>query len=182
MAVFGREKRVMLYQLGERQPELAENVFVADSARVIGSVRLLADASVWYGCVLRGDNDLITVGERSNIQDGSVLHTDPGIALNVGNDVTVGHQAMLHGCEIGEGSLIGIQAVVLNRARIGRNCIVGAGALIPEGKEIPDNSLVMGMPGKVVKELDPATAQMLKAQAKHYVDNARRYQAELKAL
>ena len=142
----------------------------------------MQDASVWFGCVLRGDNDDIIIGERSNIQDGSVLHTDPGIKLTVGQDVTVGHQVMLHGCTIGDNSLIGIQAVVLNRAVIGRNCIIGAGALIPEGKVIPDNSVVMGMPGKVVKENPESAAAMLKMQAAHYVQNAQRYLQDLKPL
>ncbi len=165
----------MLYQLGDRRPELLGENFVADDARVIGSVRLEKDASVWFGCVLRGDMDDITVGEGSNIQDGAILHTDPGVKLLVGPHVTVGHQAMLHGCTIGEGSLIGIQAVILNRAVIGKHCIIGAGALIPEGKEIPDYSLVMGQPGRVVRQLDESSAQMLRAQAGHYVANARRY-------
>lgn len=172
----------MLYQLGERTPQLDGGNFVADDARVIGSVQLMQDASIWFGCVLRGDNDDIVIGERSNIQDGSVLHTDPGIKLIVGNDVTVGHQAMLHGCTIGDNTLIGIQAVILNRAKIGKNCIIGAGALIPEGKEIPDNSLVMGTPGKVVKENPPNVAAMLKMQAAHYVQNAHRYLNDLKPL
>ncbi len=172
----------MLYRLGERTPELAGGNFVAEDAQVMGSVKLMRDASVWFGCVLRGDMDDIIVGERSNIQDGSVLHTDAGIKLTVGNDVTVGHQAMLHGCSIGDGSLIGIKAVVLNKAVIGRHCIIGAGALIPEGKVIPDYSLVMGMPGKVVRQLDEETAQMLKMQAAHYVQNGHRYLKDLQPL
>jgi carbonic anhydrase/acetyltransferase-like protein (isoleucine patch superfamily) len=172
----------MLYQLGDRKPELAGGNFVADDARVIGSVQLMQDASVWFGCVLRGDMDDIIIGERSNIQDGAVLHTDPGVKLRVGNDVTVGHQVMLHGCTIGDGCLIGIKAVILNRAVIGRNCIIGAGALIPEGKIIPDNSLVMGMPGKVVRQTDANTAKMLKMQAAHYVQNGHRFLRELSPL
>lgn len=172
----------MLYQLGDRIPQLAGNNFVADDARLIGSVQLKSHASVWYGCVLRGDNDDIEVGERSNIQDGSVLHTDPGLKLTVGDDVTVGHQVMLHGCTIGDNTLIGIKAVVLNRAVIGRNCIIGAGALIPEGKEIPDNSVVMGMPGKIVKENPASAAAMLKMQAAHYVQNGQRYMKALKRI
>ncbi len=172
----------MLYQLGDRVPQLAGGNFVAEDARVIGSVQLARDASVWFGCVLRGDNDDIIIGERSNIQDGSVLHTDPGLKLTVGQDVTVGHQVMLHGCSIGDNSLIGIKAVILNKAVIGRNCIIGAGALIPEGKVIPDNSVVMGMPGKVVKENPENMAAMLKMQAAHYVQNGHRYLKELQAL
>lgn len=172
----------MLYSLDTHSPVLDGDNFVADSASVIGRIHLKSHASVWFGCVLRGDMDDIIIGERSNIQDGSVLHTDPGIKLMIGDDVTVGHQAMLHGCTVGDGSLIGIKAVVLNRAVIGKNCIIGAGALIPEGKVIPDNSLVMGMPGKVVRELDEANARMLKMQAAHYVQNAQRYRRDLKPL
>lgn len=145
-------------------------------------MQLKQDASVWFGCVLRGDNDDIIIGERSNIQDGSVLHTDPGLKLIVGQDVTVGHQVMLHGCTIGDNTLIGIQSVILNRAVIGRNCIIGAGALIPEGKVIPDNSVVMGMPGKVVKENPENMAAMLKMQAAHYVQNAHRYLTDLQPI
>lgn len=172
----------MLYQLGDKRPQLKGGNFVADDARVIGDVILEQDASVWFGVVIRGDMDTLHIGARSNIQDGSVLHTDAGIKLHIGEDVTVGHQAMLHGCTIGDGSLIGIKAVILNRAVIGRNCIIGAGALIPEGKVIPDNSVVMGMPGKVVKENPPAMAQVLVAQAKHYVQNAQRYLRDLAAI
>lgn len=149
---------------------------------MIGSVQLKQDASVWFGCVLRGDNDDLIIGERSNIQDGSVLHTDPGLKLIVGDDVTVGHQVMLHGCSIGNNTLIGIKAVVLNKAQIGSNCIIGAGALIPEGKVIPDNSVVMGMPGKVVKQNPENMAAVLKMQAAHYVQNAQRYLNDLQAL
>lgn len=169
----------MIYRLGERTPRLDGDNFVADSASVIGSVVLCTGASVWFGAVVRGDNDLITIGENSNIQDGAVLHTDPGIPLEIGRDVTVGHQAMLHGCQIGDNSLIGINAVVLNGARIGRNCLIGANALITEGKEIPDNSMVVGAPGRVVRELDEKTIAMLRDSASHYVDNARRYREQL---
>ena len=130
--------------------------------------------------VIRADNDIIVIGENSNIQDGAVLHTDAGVPLIVGNHVTVGHKAMLHGCTIGDNTLIGINAVILNRARIGRNCIIGANALIPEGKEIPDNSLVMGSPGKVVKEISESQAMMLRFSALHYVENFKRYQQQLK--
>lgn len=169
----------MLMQLGPHAPELHGDNFVADTARVIGQVELGPQASVWFGCVLRGDMDRIVVGPRSNIQDGAVLHTDPGLQLTIEEDVTVGHQAMLHGCHVGAGSLIGIQAVVLNRARIGKHCIIGAGALIPEGKVIPDYSLVMGQPGRVVRELDEATAAQLREQAGNYVKNAQRYRLAL---
>jgi carbonic anhydrase/acetyltransferase-like protein (isoleucine patch superfamily) len=149
----------MLYRLGAHVLETAdERYWVAPNATLIGKVRLERDASVWFGAVLRGDNELITVGEGSNVQEHCVLHTDPGFPLVIGPHVTVGHMAMLHGCEIGEGSLIGIGAVILNGARIGRNCLIGAKALIAEGKEIPDNSLVMGMPGKIKGEVRPEQA------------------------
>ncbi len=170
----------MIYRLGERVPQLEGDNFVAESASVIGSVVLRPGASVWFGAVVRGDNDLITIGECSNIQDGAVLHTDPGLALEIGRDVTVGHQAMLHGCHIGDNSLIGINAVILNGARIGRNCLIGANALVTEGKEIPDNAMVLGAPGKVVRELDEKTIASLRASASHYVENARRYREQLK--
>ncbi|WP_426417155.1 gamma carbonic anhydrase family protein [Aestuariirhabdus sp. LZHN29] len=171
----------MIYQLGERQLETAtDDYFIADTATLIGSVRLEANASVWFNAVIRGDNELITIGENSNVQDGSVLHTDPGFPLMIGANVTIGHKVMLHGCEIGEGSLVGINAVVLNGARIGRNCIIGANALVPEGKEIPDGSVVMGSPGKVVKQLSDSQQQMLALGARHYVENARRYRRELR--
>jgi carbonic anhydrase/acetyltransferase-like protein (isoleucine patch superfamily) len=165
----------VLYQLNDRRVVADGVYFVADNARVIGSVRLHNNASVWYGAVLRGDNDLITIGENANIQDGSVLHTDPGCPLTVGANVTVGHNVMLHGCTIGDNSLIGINAVVLNRARIGANCIIGANALITEGKEIPDGVMVMGSPGKVVRALTPAEIEGLRRSAAGYVANARRF-------
>jgi len=166
-----------LYEFDGIRPELPEagDYWVAENATVLGRVILRPGANIWYNCVLRGDNDPITIGERSNIQDGTIIHTDVGIPCTVGADVTVGHRAMLHGCTIGDGSLIGIGATVLNRAVIGRNCIIGANALIPEGKEIPDNSLVMGAPGKVVKEISDQQAQMLRMSALHYVDNAERH-------
>jgi carbonic anhydrase/acetyltransferase-like protein (isoleucine patch superfamily) len=154
--------------------------WVAETAVLIGKVRLEHDASVWWNAVLRGDNELITVGRGSNVQDGCVLHTDPGYPLTIGPDVTVGHLAMLHGCTIGEGSLVGIGAVILNGARIGRNCLIGAKALIVEGKEIPDNSLVMGMPGKIVGEVRPEQAQRMRAGTAKYVANWRRYAAGLR--
>lgn len=173
-----------VYALGESEPQLPEDgaFWIAPDARVIGDVVLHRNASVWYGCVVRGDTDRIIIGEDSNIQDLSVLHTDYGIQLKIGKGVTVGHQAMLHGCEIGDNSLIGIGAIVLNNARIGKNCIVGAHALIPEGKQIPDNSLVVGAPGRVIRTLDTDTSEMLKLSAAHYVDNHRRHRDELREI
>lgn len=156
-----------------------ENWWVAPSAVVIGRVRLERDASVWWGAVLRGDNEPITVGEGSNVQDGCVLHTDPGCPLTIGANVTVGHLAMLHGCTIGAGSLVGIGAIVLNGARIGRNCLIGAKALITEGREIPDNSLVMGMPGRIVGEVRAEQAARMAAGTAKYVANWKRYKAGL---
>lgn len=172
----------MLYRLGERIPQVAEGCFVAPGATVLGSVVLHEQASVWFGAVLRGDNDLITIGTRSNIQDLSVLHTDPGLSLTIAEDVTVGHKVMLHGCTIGAGSLIGINAVVLNRAVVEPGCLIGAGSLIPEGKVIPAGSLVMGIPGKVVRTLSAEEQQMLRLSAGHYAENARRYLAELQPM
>ena len=148
---------------------------------MIGNVRLQARASVWFGAVLRGDNELIDIGEDSNVQDGTVMHTDMGSPLTLGKGVTVGHNAMLHGCTVGDYSLVGINAVILNGARIGKHCIIGANALIPEGKEIPDGSLVMGSPGKVVRELSEQQMRMIEAGAAHYVHNAQRYARELVA-
>lgn len=171
----------MIYSLAERTPQfLGDDYFVADGAVLIGSVVMHQNASVWFNAVLRGDNDVITIGENSNIQDGSVLHTDGGIPLNVGKNVTVGHKVMLHGCDIGDNSLIGINAVVLNGAKIGKGCLIGANALIPEGKEIPDGSLVMGSPGKVVRELGPDQIKGLEMSALHYVENFKRYKKDLK--
>ena len=171
-----------LYQLDDRIPQLAEGAWVADDARVVGDVRLGRDASVWFGAVLRADNEPITVGAGSNVQDSAVLHTDPGFPLVIGEDVSVGHQVMLHGCNIGDGSLIGIQAVILNGARIGRNCLVGAGALVTEGKEFPDGSLIIGSPAKVARALSPEQLEVLKRAAAGYVRNAARYRAGLKEL
>ena len=169
----------MVYSLGERTLVTTGEFWIADTAVIIGDVLLEANASVWWRAVLRGDNERITVGENSNVQDGSVLHTDPGSPLLIGRNVTVGHMAMLHGCTVGDSTLIGIGAVVLNGARIGRNCIIGAKALIPEGKEIPDNSLVMGAPGKVVRELTEQHVKMIEHGAAHYVENSRRYASDL---
>ncbi|WP_308368140.1 MULTISPECIES: gamma carbonic anhydrase family protein [unclassified Microbulbifer] len=170
----------MLYKLGEKQPQLeGEGHYIAPGARVIGDVQLLGHSSVWFNAVVRGDCDRITIGEYSNIQDGAVLHTDPGIPLTIGKGVTVGHKVMLHGCGIGDYSLIGINAVVLNGARIGKCCIVGANALVTEGTEIPDYSLVLGTPGKVVKTLDESTFELLKASSDHYAANGRYFSEQL---
>jgi len=171
-----------LYTLGERRPELRGDCWVAENATVIGSVLIEDGASVWFNVVIRGDNDLITIGAGSNVQDGAVLHTDAGIKLTLGQNVLVGHQAMLHGCTIGEGSLVGIQAVILNNAVIGRECLIGAGALIPEGKVIPDRSLVMGSPGKVVRQLTDQEAAFIRLGCVQYTERARRYQRELRRL
>ena len=173
----------MIYSLGDRQPEFrGDDYWVADNATVIGSVVMENNASVWFNAVVRGDNDVITIGENSNVQDGSVLHTDGGIPLVIGKNVTIGHQVMLHGCIIGENSLIGINTVILNGATIGKNCLIGANSLIPEGKVIPDGSLVMGSPGKVVKQLSPQQIAGLEMSALHYVENFKRYKATLKAI
>lgn len=171
------------YRLADEMVELPADgrCWIAPTAVLIGRVVLEEDASVWFGAVLRGDNELIRVGTRSNIQEGCALHTDLGYPLSIGADCTIGHMAMLHGCTIGDNSLIGIGAVVLNGARIGRNCLIGAKALITEGKEIPDNSLVMGAPGKVVRQLDAAAAEGLRQSAAHYVENSRRFARDLKA-
>jgi carbonic anhydrase/acetyltransferase-like protein (isoleucine patch superfamily) len=155
--------------------------WIAPSANVIGRVRLLPNASVWFGAVLRGDNEWIEIGENSNVQDGCVMHTDMGSPLTVGRNCTIGHQAMLHGCTVGDNSLIGIGAIILNNAKIGRNCLIGAHALVPEGKIIPDNSLVMGAPGKVVRELDAEAAARLTKAAESYVRNWQRYSKGLGA-
>ncbi|MDZ7683845.1 MAG: gamma carbonic anhydrase family protein [Gammaproteobacteria bacterium] len=171
----------MIYSLGDRKIETKGDFWVADTATVIGSVVLENNASVWWGAVLRGDNDLITVGENSNVQDLSVLHTDPGIQLTIGKNVTIGHKVMLHGCTIGDGSLIGINSVILNGAKIGKGCLIGANSLVPEGKEIPDGSLVMGSPGKVVRQLSEEQQQGLLMSAESYVKNFKRFKAELKA-
>ena len=169
----------MKYRLGDLRVDSHPTSWIAPNATVIGNVRLQARASVWFGAVLRGDNELIDIGEDSNVQDGTVMHTDMGSPLTLGKGVTVGHNAMLHGCTVGDYSLVGINAVILNGARIGKHCIIGANALIAEGKEIPDGSLVMGSPGKVVRELPEQQTRMLEASAAHYVHNAQRYAREL---
>ena len=168
-----------IYRLGEHTPQMQEGVWIADTATVIGDVHLGRNVNLWFGAILRGDNDPITIGDNTNVQDAAVLHTDDGVPLDIGANVTIGHKAMLHGCTVGDYSLIGINAVVLNGARIGKNCIIGANALIPEGKDIPDGSLVMGSPGKVVRELNDGQKQMLQASAAHYVHNAKRYARDL---
>lgn len=170
-----------VYNLGNVTPELPndDEYWIAPTAAVMGRVILKKNASVWWGATLRGDNDPIVIGEGSNVQDGSVLHTDTGSPLTLGANVTVGHLVMLHGCTIGDGSLVGIGSIVLNGAKIGRNCLIGANCLITEGKEIPDNSLVMGAPGKVVRELSPQQAAQVAMGAAHYVQNWKRYRREL---
>ena len=171
-----------LYELDGVAPQLAEGTWVADSAQVMGSVVLGENVSVWFGAVLRGDTEPLTIGRNSNVQDLSVLHADVGSPLTIGENVTIGHQVMLHGCTVGDNSLIGIQAVVLNNAKIGRNSIVGAGSVVTEGKEFPDNSLIIGSPAKVVRTLDDAAAAKLRASAEHYVDNGRRFAKGLKKI
>lgn len=170
------------YSLGNRTPDIADDTWVADNATIIGSVVLESEASVFFGAVIRGDTDLITIGARSNIQDGAVLHTDEGIQLTIGKNVIVGHQAMLHGCNIGDGSLIGIGAIILNRAVIGKHCLVGAGAMVPEGKIYPDRSLILGTPAKAVRSLNDAEVQTLMDNAALYVARWKQYAAELKPL
>jgi len=173
-----------IYALGDVAPVLPEsgNYWVAPDAQVMGNIVLKENASVWFNAVLRGDNDPIIIGENSNVQDGAVLHTDIGCPLTLGANVTIGHQAMLHGCTVSDNSLIGIGATVLNGAKIGRNCLVGAHALVGEGKEIPDNSMVLGMPGKVVRELDEENEKMMLASANIYVENWKRFNETLKEI
>ena len=173
-----------IYELDGQAPELPGpgRFWVAPDAHVIGRVRLGADVGVWFGAVLRGDGEPLEVGERSNVQEGCMLHADPGFPLTIGPDVTVGHHAILHGCTVGAGALIGMGAAVLNGARIGAGCIVGANALVTENKEFPDNSLVVGAPAKAVRTLDGAAAEKLRASALHYVANWRRFAAGLKRI
>ena len=169
----------MRHALDGLEPTLDATAWIAPTATVLGAVTLGPDASVWFGAVLRGDNARITIGRGSNVQDNCVLHTDLGFPLDVGEDVTVGHLAILHGCTIGDGTLIGMGACVLNGARIGRNCIIGAKALVAEGKTIPDNSLVLGIPGKVTGEARPEQIERALAGSRHYVQNARRFRQGL---
>ena len=169
-----------LYELDGVAPTMADSAWVADSAQVMGNVHLHEDSSVWFGAVLRGDTETITVGQGSNVQDGTVMHADYGFPLVVGERVTIGHQVMLHGCTIGDESLIGIGATVLNGAKIGKNCLVGARALVTEGKEFPDGSMILGSPAKVVRQLTPEQIEGLRRSAAHYIENAQRYRKGLK--
>lgn len=171
-----------VYQLDDKIPQVHETAWIADSAQVMGQVRLDRDASVWFGAVLRGDTELLHLGAGSNIQDASVLHADAGFPVIIGERVTVGHKVMLHGCTIGDGSLIGIGAIVLNGARIGKHCLVGAGALVTEGKSFPDGSMILGSPARVVRQLSAEQVAMLEQGAEHYVENARRFRVGLKRL
>ncbi|MDP9933373.1 gamma carbonic anhydrase family protein [Variovorax paradoxus] len=171
-----------LYELDGVAPQLGTGAWVADSAEVIGNVQLGENASIWFGAVLRGDNETMTIGRNSNVQDMSMLHSDPGSPLTIGENVTIGHQVMLHGCTIGDNSLIGIQAVVLNNAKIGRNSIVGAGSVVTEGKEFPDNSLIFGSPAKVMRTISDEDAARLRHGSDHYVNNAIRYAKGLKKI
>ena len=171
-----------LYTLGDATPDVDADAWVAPGCHIIGKVVLEAGSSIWFGSTLRGDNETITVGAGSNVQENCVLHTDMGFPLTIGAGCTVGHKAMLHGCTIGAGSLIGMGATVLNGAQIGKNCLIGAGALVTEGKVIPDGSLVMGAPGRVVRELDQAAINGLKASALNYQQNAARFRADLRPI
>lgn len=173
-----------IFALGGRAPALPPEgeYWIAPNAQVMGNVKLDRNASVWFNAVLRGDNELIHVGENSNIQDGSVLHTDPGSPITIEANVTIGHMVMLHGCTIGAGSLIGIGSIILNKTRIGKNCLIGANTLIAEGKDIPDNSMVLGAPGKVVRMLTDEQAAALRLSSDHYVQNWKRYARELKQI
>jgi carbonic anhydrase/acetyltransferase-like protein (isoleucine patch superfamily) len=171
-----------IYQLGEHAPEIDPSAYVAESANVIGQVTLAANATVWFGVTLRGDNERITIGENSNVQDGAMMHTDMGYPLTLGKNVSIGHQAMLHGCTVGDGSLIGIQAVILNGAKIGKGCLVGAGALVTEGKEFPDHSLIVGMPAKAIRTLTQDDLDRLQNNADGYAQRGKRYRADLKKI
>lgn len=171
----------MLYALGDRRPTLPANgeVWIAPSAHVVGSVILGADVGIWFGAVLRGDNEVLTIGARTNVQEHAMIHADPGFAATIGEGCTIGHRAIVHGCTIRDNTLVGMGAMVLNGARVGRNCLIGAGALVTEGKEIPDGSLVVGAPGKVVRALDEAAIAGLAASAETYVANWRRHREGL---
>ena len=171
-----------VYAIGDRKPVLPGEYWIAPNAEVMGHVKLEKNASVWFGAVLRGDNELITVGENSNVQDGSVLHTDPGSPLTIERDVTIGHMVMLHGCTIGAGSLVGIGSIILNNAKIGKGCLIGANTLIAERKEIPDYSMVLGSPGKIVRTLEKEMSEALRLSADHYVENWKKYAAGLKRI
>ncbi len=171
-----------IYQLNDRKPVIPASCYISEEATIIGSVILGERVSIWFGAVLRGDNEPIVIGDDSNIQELSVLHTDPGAPLTIGKNVTVGHQVMLHGCTIGDGSLIGIQSVVLNRSVIGKDCLVGAGAVVTEGKSFPDRSVIFGSPAKVVRELNEENAARLRMSAENYVVRGQDYKANLKRI
>lgn len=168
-----------IYKFEQYTPEIAESAYIADNATIIGKVAIANNASVWFNVTMRGDNEMITLGENSNIQEGAVLHTDMGYPLVIGDLVTIGHQVMLHGCTIGDGALIGMQAVILNGAKIGKNCLVGAGALVTEGKEFPDNSLIIGSPAKAVRTLTPEDIARMQAGTRHYVTRAQQFKTQL---
>jgi len=170
----------MKYAFEDRRVVCKGDYFIAPGAIVIGSVVLEPNVSIWFNCVVRGDDDIITIGENSQLQDGCVVHVDPGVPVTIGKGVSVGHMAMLHGCEIGDGSLIGIKSVILNRAKIGRNCLVGANTLVAEGKEIPDGSLVLGSPGRIVRQLSPGEIRDINSFSDWYVKQFKRYQAGLR--
>ena len=172
----------MIYSLGNTRPQMRGDFFIAESANVIGNIVLENNVSIWFGAVLRGDNDLITIGANSSIQDNCVVHSDPGFPVAIGRNVTVGHMAMVHGCTVGDGTLIGIKSVVLNGANIGKDCLIGANALVPEGKVIPDRSLVLGSPGKVMRELSDADIARIQDGVSHYVEKIKRYREQLKAI
>lgn len=176
------DSRSMQFSLGTRTPAIAASCFVADSAQLIGSVVLDENASVWFGAIIRADNALIHVGPDSNVQDNSVIHTDDGLDVRIGRGVTIGHRVVLHGCQVGDFSLIGIGAIVLNRAQIGKHCLIGAGALLTEGKQIPDRSMVLGSPGRVVRTLTDAEVRGLEFSAAHYVHNGHRYRESLRPM
>ena len=169
-----------IYQLGDAVPRIHPSAWVAENASVIGRVELQEGASIWYGVTIRGDNDWMVIGKNSNIQDGSMLHTDAGVPFVIGEGVTVGHQVMLHGCTVGDHTLVGIQSVLLNHCKIGKHSIVGAGSLVTEGKEFPDGALIVGRPAKVVRMLTPEEIERLKGMAAHYVANAQRHRSDLK--
>lgn len=179
---FFNERFMAIYQLGDDTPEISASAYISESANVIGKVSIWDHASVWCNVTIRGDNEPISIGANSNLQEGCVLHTDPGFPLSIGRNVTVGHQAMLHGCTVGDGALIGIQAVVLNGAKIGRNCLVGAGALVTEGKEFPENSLIIGSPAKVMRTLTEADIAGMNSNAENYVQRGQLFKTRLKRI
>ncbi|MBF8176984.1 MAG: gamma carbonic anhydrase family protein [Burkholderiaceae bacterium] len=171
-----------IYQLGEHVPDIATSAYVTDTATVVGRVTIKDNSSVWFQVAIRGDNEDITIGRNCNLQEGAVLHADPGFPLTLADNVSVGHQAMIHGCSIGEGSLVGIQAIILNGAKIGKNCLVGAGALVTEGKEFPDNSLIIGAPARAIRTLNEADVANLQRIANSYVERAREFKDKLKRI